>query len=547
MAFFFVSVLLFVVLAVAVFVLVLWSQERERRREAEAVRDRADVRSGKIEEQNQAIRLVNQRLQKYAGVADADAAVRQLKEYARRKKAEAEAAHAEQMRQIEAWEHEANVAATARVKELKREAEAALTAATARAAEVTAEAQRRARDTAGKAFDAVENAALYERTARAMQNLIEGYGDAYLVPAQSLLDDLADDFSHEEAGRRLKIARQHTRSMIETGAAAKCDYVDPGRRVKAEHFVLDAFNGKVDSILIHVKHDNVGKLQQEIKDAFTTVNFHGKAFRNARIDDTYLDARLEELRWGSVTQTLRQRHQEEQRQIRERIREEEKARREYERAIKEAAKQEQQIEKALDKLRAQAEAAGDAQRERYEQKLAELQGDLRAAQERNLRATSMAQHTRRGHVYVISNVGSFGEGVYKVGLTRRLEPLDRVKELGDASVPFEFDVHAMLFSDDAPALEARLHKHLLRSRVNKVNHRKEFFRADLTTIRGEVETLGLAAQWTMAAEAQHYRETLAIERRIAEDPQALAAWESKQLVLESSLEDEEELVVTSSA
>lgn len=137
----------------------------------------------------------------------------------------------------------------------------------------------------------------------------------------------------------------------------------------------------------------------------------------------------------------------------------------------------------------------------------------------------MAQQTKCGTVYVISNVGSFGENVYKVGMTRRLEPLDRVRELGDASVPFPFDVHAFIESDDAPALETALHHELAMAQMNKVNPRKEFFRVDLAFIRKLVETRGLEATWTMAAEAAEYRESLAIEDRIKSDPAERARWQ----------------------
>ena len=92
---------------------------------------------------------------------------------------------------------------------------------------------------------------------------------------------------------------------------------------------------------------------------------------------------------------------------------------------------------------------------------------------------SMAEQTRIGHVYIISNRGSFGDRIVKIGMTRRLEPMDRVKELGDASVPFPFDVHAIIFSEDAPSLEKELHKAFQEMRVNKVNNRKEFFYAEL--------------------------------------------------------------------
>jgi hypothetical protein len=140
----------------------------------------------------------------------------------------------------------------------------------------------------------------------------------------------------------------------------------------------------------------------------------------------------------------------------------------------------------------------------------------------------MAQQTKQGHVYIISNIGSFGENVYKIGMTRRLEPLDRVRELGDASVPFPFDVHALIFSEDAPALESNLHKHFLLNQVNKVNYRKEFFRANLSDIRQELETLEISVSWTMLAKATEYRETLAIEKMIESDETAREAWLNRQ-------------------
>ena len=202
----------------------------------------------------------------------------------------------------------------------------------------------------------------------------------------------------------------------------------------------------------------------------------------------------------------------EQREIKQQIREEEKARKEMEKAIKEAEKEERLIQKALEKARAELANANEEQRKEFEAQLADLEGKLEEAEERGQRALSMAQQTRRGHVYVISNVGSFGENVFKIGMTRRLEPLDRVKELGDASVPFSFDVHAMLYSEDAPTLEKELHRRFNRESVNKVNPRKEFFRTSLAEIKQMVDNQGIAdVHWTMKAEAAEYRESLAIE------------------------------------
>ncbi|MDL5048015.1 GIY-YIG nuclease family protein [Oscillatoria amoena NRMC-F 0135] len=122
----------------------------------------------------------------------------------------------------------------------------------------------------------------------------------------------------------------------------------------------------------------------------------------------------------------------------------------------------------------------------------------------------MAQQTRSGNVYIISNIGSFGENVIKIGMTRRLEPLDRIKELSDASVPFDFDIHAMIQSDDAPSLENELHKKFEDFRINKVNYKKEFFRVPIQYLRDYATEKGLKATFTMLAEAREYRETLAM-------------------------------------
>jgi hypothetical protein len=124
------------------------------------------------------------------------------------------------------------------------------------------------------------------------------------------------------------------------------------------------------------------------------------------------------------------------------------------------------------------------------------------------RAISRAQQTRSGFVYVLSNVGSFGDGVFKVGLTRREDPNERVRELGDASVPFPYDTHVVLWSDDAPALEAKLHAALESQRVNLVNTRREFFRAELATIEQLAREYGAAAEFVQTAEAREYRQSV---------------------------------------
>jgi hypothetical protein len=425
------------------------------------------------------------------------------------------------------------------------QAETRLQQAVADAAKIVADAQARAEQVAGDALAAMGKAKHFADAAQAMKNVVEGYGDAYIVPTYNLLDDLAEEFGFTEAGQKLKAARDYTRFMVKAGRAATCDYVEANRRDTAVRFVVDAFNGKVDSILSRSKSDNHGKLEQEIRDAAALVNLNGASFRNARITEEYMNSRLQELRWAVTAKLLKDQEREEQRQLREQIREEEKARREFERAIKEAAKEEATLRKALEKAQEQVAAASAAERAEFEARLALLQEQLQAAEDKNQRAISMAQQTRAGHVYVISNIGSFGEEVFKIGMTRRLEPLDRVRELGDASVPFEFDVHAMIFSDDAPGLEKQLHRHFLREQVNKVNPRKEFFRIGLPAIRAELELLGVETQWTMSAKALEFKETQRIEQQIIENPAIAAEWTRHQLEVEDAIEQSEEEALAS--
>ncbi|WP_235880342.1 DUF4041 domain-containing protein [Polyangium aurulentum] len=421
-------------------------------------------------------------------------------------------------------------------------AQTAMAQASVDAARIIAEANRRAEEIAAGALEAMRDSKRLEQTAQAMKNVIEGYGNRYVMPTAGLLDDLAEEFGFAEAGKRLKAAREVVRLMIKDGGAATCDYVEANRRTAAIEFVIDAFNGKVDTILADVRHDNHGTLQQKIRDAFTLVNHNGRAFRDARILPEFLEARLEELRWAVVVQELKLKEREEQRLIKERIREEERAQREFEKALKEAEKEQETIRKAMEKARRDVDKATSEERAKYEEKLRELSEKLRIAEEKNKRATSMAQQTKSGHVYIISNVGSFGEDVYKIGMTRRLEPLDRVRELGDASVPFEFDVHALIPSEDAPSLEHALHQRFVRSQVNKVNPRKEFFRVSLHQIRQEIERMKVDVMWTIAAEAREFRETQAIERAMAEKTFNEAAWLEMQAKAEAASMGERELV-----
>ncbi len=252
------------------------------------------------------------------------------------------------------------------------------------------------------------------------------------------------------------------------------------------------------------------KMEERIKKAHSSLNELGGVMQMS-IADGYLEARLSELRLAHEYEEKKHQEKEEQWRIREQIREEERAEREFEQAEEEAQLEEARFQKALETAREEATRATGAQLQKLSDQIASFEAKLDEARKKKERAIARAQLTKSGFIYVISSIGSFGEKVLKIGMTRRLEPMERVKELGDASVPFGFDVHAMLYSDDAPRLEGELHQLLEDKRVNLVNARKEFYYdVELAEVEKFVREKGLSAQFITIPEAREYRETLAM-------------------------------------
>ena len=204
------------------------------------------------------------------------------------------------------------------------------------------------------------------------------------------------------------------------------------------------------------------------------------------------------------------------RAAREEEREQAKLQKEIEEARKSINKEKKHYENAKEKLILQLEKCStDEEKSDIQSKINEIDEKL-AEINKNLEDIDYREANKRaGYVYVISNIGSFGEGIYKIGMTRRLEPMDRVDELGDASVPFKFDVHAMIFSDDAPALENALHKAFDDRKVNMINGRKEFFRVSLEEIEKVVkENHEKLIEFNEVPDAEQYRETLKIKESL---------------------------------
>lgn len=286
-----------------------------------------------------------------------------------------------------------------------------------------------------------------------------------------------------------------------------------------------AFNGECDAAIANTTFKNVNTMETRINKAYEMLNKLNEV-NQININYSFLKLKLEELWLTYEYRAKKQEEKDEQREIRAQMAEERKAQAEIDRAIREAEEEEFRAQKALDKARKEMNEKlakmTTEQAAKYQEKLDVLQEALTEAELKGQKALSMAQQTKRGHVYVISNIGSFGENVFKIGMTRRLDPQDRVDELGSASVPFLFDVHAMIHSDDAPAMENSLHQHFSEKRTNLVNKRKEFFNVSLEDIKAAVfDVAGNDVDFIETASAQHYHETKAIRKQQAAETTAM--------------------------
>jgi hypothetical protein len=246
-------------------------------------------------------------------------------------------------------------------------------------------------------------------------------------------------------------------------------------------FLLAAFNAETDNFIGLSKKGNFHKSHKAIEKWFEKINKLGEDW-SVTIERSFLKLRLEELRIVVEYHLQREFEKEEERYVNESIREEKRVQKEIEAFVKSREKEEKKYKDEIDLAKEELKASSDAELEKLKLLIEDLQFKLERSSKEKERAMSMAQLTRSGHVYIISNEGSFGRGVYKIGMTRRLDPMDRVKELGDASVPFFFDVHGIIHSDDAPGLERELHKRFEACRVNKENYRREFFRVSIDDI-----------------------------------------------------------------
>lgn len=270
--------------------------------------------------------------------------------------------------------------------------------------------------------------------------------------------------------------------------------------------IIRSFNNECDVLIDKVKFNNIDAYRKRIIKSYEQLNKLNEKM-DVAITPEYLETKLDELTLSYEYAVKKQEEKERAKEERERLREEAKLQKEIEAQRKALEKEQQQYQRALNAIEIQLKA--NPEDPDLLAKKAELEANLDEVHKGIEDVDYREANKRAGYVYIISNIGSFGENVYKIGMTRRLEPMDRVNELGDASVPFNFDVHAMIFSDDAPALENALHHAFEDKRVNMINNRREFFRVSLDEIEKVVKEnfKERVVEFTRIPEAEQYRES----------------------------------------
>jgi hypothetical protein len=328
----------------------------------------------------------------------------------------------------------------------------------------------------------------------------------------------------EKYKQALEKCRDLAQDLVKKGKAAICptnwtvnDSRAEGARMVKQNvkLLLRAFNGDCEAALADVSWNNITRMEERIRKSFEAGNKLAESTK-VRLTEDYLKLKLIELRLAHEYQEKRYQEKEEQRRIREQIREEEKAQKDIEKAKEDAETEETTYQKALAQAREEAAKATGAQLQKLTEQVSAFEAKLDEARRKKERAIARAQLTKSGFVYVISTIGAFGENVVKIGMTRRMEPMERIDELGGASVPFPFDLHVMLYSDNAPELETALHQLFADRRMNLVNPRKEFYReVRLEEVETFVKQRGLSAQFVEIPEARQYRETMAQRQQAA--------------------------------
>ncbi len=353
--------------------------------------------------------------------------------------------------------------------------------------------------------------AILKKNIQSLKSDIKDLEKTLLVGSVSV--DAYENFKSDEIKNKLSILHSTQDEMIRKEEALSVTASGTKTIVNSQKKqILRCFNSECTNIISNVTRKNIDTSRNKIQRSFDIIN---KIFAidGVQITIDYLSTKFEELSLVYAYMVKEDEEREQRKAIREQMMEEDKVRREIEREKQKIEKEVAQFTNEVSKLMGYMQKAkDDVEKQLYLEKIKELENKLAALSKDKENVLQREQNTRAGFVYIISNIGSFGENIYKIGMTRRLEPMDRINELSSASVPFPFDVHAMIFSDDAPALETLLHKTFQEYQVNKVNPRKEFFHVNLEEIKKIVlANHNATVQFVNIPDATEYRETLRLQ------------------------------------
>lgn len=358
---------------------------------------------------------------------------------------------------------------------------------------------------------------LYEEEILSLQNQLNSLNkeinisEREIICKQYIYSDY-DGLSSEECKNKLAVLKNKEQEVIKSVSGISISST-ASKKVQNDNIkqILRCFNSECDNILLNLSVKNIDSSRNKITKAFDSLN---KIFEvdGIQLNRELLEFKLEELNLVYTYEKKKEIEREQQRAIKEQMIEEEKVRREIERQKAKLEKDQIQCSNEINKLMGYMQKTqSDVEKQLYIDKIKELEKKLEQLEKEKATVLEREANARAGYVYVISNIGSFGENIFKIGMTRRLEPMDRIKELSSASVPFDFDVHAMIFSDDAPALETALHQKFEKQSVNRVNLRKEFFKVSLDDIETVVkENYNNTVTFTRVPVAKEYNETLSI-------------------------------------
>lgn len=354
-------------------------------------------------------------------------------------------------------------------------------------------------------------------TIKGLKKSIITFSDEILVQDFGLYEPRYSFLNADSYKAELTNIRNMQKAMIKDGSAVSgsADWQVNGSVVRGRKMIKDmqklllrAFNSECDEIINKVKYNNFDSSVKKMERSFNAIAKLGVTMAISITSD-YYDLKIQELQLALEYQIQKQREKEEKAELRAQQREEARLQKELKEQRKNIDKERKHYEQALSNINKQLSSSSDEDTEDLNKKKEEIIQSLSDIDTKIKNIDYREANQKAGYVYVISNIGSFGEGIYKIGMTRRLNPQERVDELGDASVPFKFDVHAMIFSEDAPALEARLHKAFEDRKLNLVNQRREFFKVSLDEIKDVVKNnFDKTVEFVEVPDADQYRISL---------------------------------------